>query len=293
MKTKIFLSWGGATSRDIAKETKRWMESVVQAVEPFYSDRNIDSGSYFPTELIKPLEATNIGVICLTKECLNNKWVHFEAGNLFKGNTDSRVHTLLFDLESSQVESPLSFFQHKKFEKQRFKEFMEEINKATGEFQLDAARFEDYFEREWPAYEKKINEILTNENNATAEKEKRPLEDMVEEILELTRSNRRGEYYNRRSPDLYREHTLVSKITECLGDVMEKLPKEGGKEFLYAFTNLTEAINDANAEVNGLLAKHLLENSQDLNLPDDKQSMYAEIIKNSRERRKTKNSRDS
>lgn len=260
MKTKVFLSWGGTTSRAIAKETKRWMESVIQAVEPFYSDRDIDSGSYFPSELIKPLEATNIGVICLTKECLDNKWVHFEAGNLFKGNTESRVHTLLFGLDSSQVESPLSFFQHKKFQKQQFKEFMEVVNKATGELQLDTARFEEYFEREWPAYEKKINAILATEESASTKKERRPLEDMVEEILELVRSNQRG-LFSRSSPDSeIIRHDLLSKAFDYLKVLHQNIPPDSSDQFIEALNGLKDALGDANIEIYGRLAEHVLTN---------------------------------
>ncbi|QDT94178.1 TIR domain-containing protein [Gimesia algae] len=246
MKTKVFLSWGGATSRDIAKETKRWMESVIQAVDPFYSDRNIESGSYFPAELIKPLEATNIGVLCLTKECLNNKWVHFETGNLFKGDTKSRVHTLLFGLESSQVESPLSFFQHKNFEKQKFKEFMEVINEDTGELKLDPNRFNEYFDREWPLYEENINNIL-KQDSGSCDIKPRPQSDMIEEILELVRSTQRNisaEKYEQR----YKY--LVAQLLFLVNKMGKHVPRDIGPDFLNAYYGLLSRVRTEQSFIN-------------------------------------------
>ena len=92
---KVFLSWSGDMSHEIAKALNAWLPSVIQAIVPFISSEDIDKGTFWSTELAKNLEAHSVGVICITPKNLNARWINYEAGSLARSLTDSRVSPYL------------------------------------------------------------------------------------------------------------------------------------------------------------------------------------------------------
>ena len=97
---------------------RQWKERekiIVPSVEPFISKRNIEKGTVGLEELSDILEKTNFGIICLTKECLHEDWILFEAGALSEFQKESRVWTFLLDLKSENINGPLAKFQHTNF----------------------------------------------------------------------------------------------------------------------------------------------------------------------------------
>jgi hypothetical protein len=81
---KVFISWSGSLSKSVAEKLRPWMREIIQGLEPFVSSLDIQKGNLWLTELMNELEGSSIGIICLTKENLNSKWLLFEAGALFK-----------------------------------------------------------------------------------------------------------------------------------------------------------------------------------------------------------------
>lgn len=55
---------------------------VVQSVEPWMSESDIHPGRRWSHTLASQLEESNVGIVCLTKENINNLWLMFEAGAL-------------------------------------------------------------------------------------------------------------------------------------------------------------------------------------------------------------------
>ena len=41
---RIFLSWSGSTSRDLAQTFSEWLPSVLQAIQPYYTPDDIEKG---------------------------------------------------------------------------------------------------------------------------------------------------------------------------------------------------------------------------------------------------------
>ncbi|KXB59407.1 hypothetical protein HMPREF3180_02349 [Leptotrichia wadei] len=41
---KIFLSWSGEPSKSIAEKFKNWLPNVLQYVEPYFSQQDIELG---------------------------------------------------------------------------------------------------------------------------------------------------------------------------------------------------------------------------------------------------------
>lgn len=109
---KVFISWSGARSKEVAELMRDWIRCVLQVTRPWISTRDLDRGSIWFGEINEQLKDTGIGIICLTQENKNRPWILFEAGALMKGLTVNRVCTFLIDLEPKDVEDPLAQFNH-------------------------------------------------------------------------------------------------------------------------------------------------------------------------------------
>src|SRR5688572_12935396 len=108
---KVFISWSGERSRLLAEAWYHFLPDVIQRVEPFLSAANIDAGSRWPQRLNSELEQTRFGIICLTPESLDNRWLLYETGALAKTLENTYVCPCLFGLAPADVEWPLAQFQ--------------------------------------------------------------------------------------------------------------------------------------------------------------------------------------
>ncbi len=81
---RIFISWSGDLSKNIAEIFRQWIPGVIQAAKPYYSPDDITKGTRWSSEISKELDASKIGIICLTKDNLDSSWIMFEAGALSK-----------------------------------------------------------------------------------------------------------------------------------------------------------------------------------------------------------------
>ena len=104
---KIFISWSGDRSKAIADVFKKWIPAVIQAAKPYFSPSDIDKGSRWNQEISKELESSQVGLICLVRENLDESWIMFEAGALSKSLDKSRVCPMLFGVEPSDIKGPL------------------------------------------------------------------------------------------------------------------------------------------------------------------------------------------
>ena len=111
---KVFFSWSGDRSKQIATVLNDWLKKVIQAVEPFISSE-IEKGIRGLEEIKKQLEGSKIGIICLTKDNYNKPWLLFEAGAL-SNTKDAHVCTFLYDVNDTDIEDPLAQFQFTKNE---------------------------------------------------------------------------------------------------------------------------------------------------------------------------------
>lgn len=157
---KLFISWSGKLSHQIAKELKEWFPLLINQLEPFVSSESIKKGDRWMIDINSELEQSNFGVICLTKENLTEPWIMFEAGALSKNISQSRVSSLLFDnLKQSDVKSPLSLFQNTEFEKEDFRKLVDSINNALGNKKISDNILSRSFEKWFPDLEEKIKKI--------------------------------------------------------------------------------------------------------------------------------------
>ena len=64
---KVFLSWSGDRSRQVAAALREWIPLVLQHVEPWMSDHDIGAGDRWAVEIGKRLEENHFGIICLER----------------------------------------------------------------------------------------------------------------------------------------------------------------------------------------------------------------------------------
>jgi hypothetical protein len=184
---KVFMSWSGDRSREVAKLLDYWVKCVVQASRPWISTSGIDSGSIWFNQISSELQDTTFGIICLTKENKEAPWILFEAGALAKGLASSRVCTFLIDLQAKDVRDPLAQFNHTLPSFESMWKLVSTLNGSLPELsRLDVVILKGVFETYWPQFEEKFAAILKTYPETTVI-EPRKQEDILAEILESTR----------------------------------------------------------------------------------------------------------
>ncbi|RKY63740.1 MAG: toll-Interleukin receptor [Candidatus Latescibacterota bacterium] len=230
---KVFLSWSGQRSKEVAETLYNWLPQVIQAIEPWMSS-DIEKGNRWGKDVAENLEESKIGIICLTRENLNENWILFEAGALSK-TKDAHVCTFLLDISPTDVKPPLSQFQHTKFEKKDIRKLIHTINeslKKTNERSIPEKRLNEIFDTFWP----KLNEKLVKIVKKVPEKSKKIRTDreILEELLEIQRFLLRME-----------EREKVEEIEKKLDKMNQELIREI-RENLY---QLGEMIKDIEARL--------------------------------------------
>lgn len=183
---KVFLSWSGQRSKEVANLLSDWLCCVIQASRPWISTRDLDRGSLWFGEINDQLKDTTVGIICLTQENKTRPWILFEAGALAKGLSTSRVCTLLVDLEPKDIEDPLAQFNHTFPTRESVLGLVKTLNSTLGANGLDNRILEQVFTTYWPQFEERFAAILAS-TDAQPPSKPRPKEDVLGEILENTR----------------------------------------------------------------------------------------------------------
>lgn len=82
-ENRIFISWSGEISKEIAKALKICLEKEVfpnTDFSCFVSDVDIASGADWWNKIKRELKSCKMGVLCITKENLKAPWIYYEAG---------------------------------------------------------------------------------------------------------------------------------------------------------------------------------------------------------------------
>lgn len=188
MSAKVFISWSGELSKALGEAVRDWIPKVLQSVKPYFTPDDIEKGARWSKEISQELSSSQLGIICLTQDNQNSPWILFEAGALSKNLKGSKVCPILFNFDTADLIGPLASFQATKFTKEEFKKLIESINISCNETKLEQKNLDETFEMWWPKLDEKVKEILNQDKSGTKPK-KRDTRDMIEEILDLTRSN--------------------------------------------------------------------------------------------------------
>jgi hypothetical protein len=93
---KLFISWSGELSHQIALHLKKWLPVVLPFVEPWVSSEDIPKGTRWGAELATQLEGTASGIVCLVPGNVHEPWLNFEATRFAKDD----VRKLVRDINS-------------------------------------------------------------------------------------------------------------------------------------------------------------------------------------------------
>jgi len=183
---KIFISWSGTPSHNIALALKDWLPFLFTGIEPFVSSEGVRKGKRWQIEIAKELESSNFGIVCLTPDNTEEPWILFESGALSKSLNESSVSTLLTGgLRNGDIEGPLSHFQHTSFEKEDFFKLLTAINDSQQSGKQDTARLQKIFDKFWEELRVSVEKALKTTEKS---EKKRGVEDMVRELLDVTNS---------------------------------------------------------------------------------------------------------
>lgn len=188
---KVFISWSGQPSRQIAEALRAWLPRVIQSLKPWMSDEDIAPGSRWLPDVANQLNDAKIGLICVTPDNWSNPWLVFEAGALSKTLEQTFVCPLLHQMAPSQLSGPLAQFQSLCLDKPGMLRALQNLNQALGDDKLSDHDLSETFEVWWPRLEKTLNEIPKNNDGLTSHP--RTTEDILEEILDLSREQIRRE----------------------------------------------------------------------------------------------------
>lgn len=185
---KIFVSWSGELSKNVAQQLKKWFPVIIQASEVFFSPEDIEKGEKWSDKITSELAQCNYGIVCLTSENMNAPWINFEAGALAKV-MGSKVSAFLVNIEASEIQGPLKQYQATRFDKEDMWQLINSINNvADNPVKYNA--LELTFDTYWDAMRKGIEEVIKGykpPKNTEKNGEIFKGSDAVEEMLQLVR----------------------------------------------------------------------------------------------------------
>lgn len=235
---KVFISWSGEQSKQIAKVFEEYISVIVPNCEIFFSPK-ITKGTRWFDEIGKELESSDVGLFCITQENLTKPWILFEAGalSLTRGLDKSRVCLFLFNVKGSELPGPLTHFQITSNNKEDIFQLYESINQCF-ETPLEPTRLIRLFNKFWEEMEIKLNNIPNKktekgkkEDTIDKESDLNKMNDTMEEILEIVRANRYKSSTDSpnkitRIYDLYKgvdPQFVIKSLYKCIPEKLQKL----------------------------------------------------------------------
>lgn len=155
---KVFVSWSGELSHDVAMALKDWLPNVIQAVDVFLSSEDIAKGSEWFHELGTVLDESSFGILCLTQDNQSAPWILYEAGALGKRFEQSRVVPLLIDIKVPDLTGPFSHFNAALLDKIEIAKLITAINAQLDDNQLTEKQLDKVFQTWWPELEKALQQ---------------------------------------------------------------------------------------------------------------------------------------
>lgn len=197
---KLFIAWSGERSKTVALALRKWLPYMFETIEPWVSSTDIAKGTRWAAEISGQLEHSNVGVVCLTPENMENPWLLFESGALVKKVKESRLCTLAIGMQKSAIKGPLSQFQHTELRKTDMLEFVRTLNSAR---ETPRDNIDTLFERLWPDLDADLKKVAGSPREA---------EQPVKELLKYYRQKATEVKVNVMPPsaDLFFNDRLVS-----------------------------------------------------------------------------------
>lgn len=182
MKTSVFLSWSGARSKEMAAALHGWLPTMLQEVDPFFSDQDIGAGEEWDKSIHARLEGAKFAVICITEENVSAPWVNYEAGYLAAKVMGGTVPWLLRLDPVGLKFSPLSRLMAKSADIDGTKHVVYAINQKLGS-PLSQSVLDSTFKKQWPDLDDLLSKIPASPTVTPVRTE----QDLLEESVRNTR----------------------------------------------------------------------------------------------------------
>jgi len=165
---RVFLSWSKSISRAVATALHDWIPLVIQDARPFISSGDIEKGKRWSDVIGEELNKASYGIICVTKENLNEPWLHFEAGAISKALDKASVSPFLFNVDPSEVHGPLQQFQVTVNKQEDIWALMRSINsRLADEQRLEEEVLRREFDMWWGDLKAKLDQIAAQQSDQT------------------------------------------------------------------------------------------------------------------------------
>lgn len=244
---KVFISWSGNKSQEVAKVLKHWIPCLIQSVEPYFSFADIDKGARWSTDIAKELQNASFGILCVTKENLSSAQLNFEAGALSKSIEQSKVCPFLVDLKPADIQdSPILQFQMANATKDDVFRLFKSINVNLGDASLDESVLDTTFTTFWPKIEEDLQKVSSVVETSSLKKSSRDNQVAIEEILELVR------YQHKllKSPEeLLPAQYLTDILRSANGGISKELLVEAREQLRSIIILLNSAIEEGKTKI--------------------------------------------
>jgi hypothetical protein len=187
-KVQVFISWSGDYAKEVAAALKGFLEDTVQASDPFVSDQDIEAGERWAEEIRRKLNESKAGIVCLTRDRLESRWINYEAGAMA---TTKRVIPYCIDLHPSQLGLPLSQLQAVRADREGTARLLRSLNELLEEGKRTEKQLEDSMNVWWGRLEEELGKAKTAEEDRRGRPitEPRPTtEDRLKNIEDLIRA---------------------------------------------------------------------------------------------------------
>lgn len=192
-EVRVFISWSGDLSREVAVALRDWLPLLFDRVKPWASDTDIAAGQRGLAEIERELEGTKFGIVVVTAANQSAPWINFEAGALSKTvsreGDEQRVVPLLVDLSRpTDLTGPLSQFQAKTADREGVLSLLRSLAASAG---IDEGVVQRRFDAHWADLEKRVAAAVEKSTvGAPAEQPRRDPADVLDEILLVVRQLR-------------------------------------------------------------------------------------------------------
>ena len=188
-KVPVFVSWSGEYAKEVAVALKSFLENTIQACDPFVSDQDIEAGDRWAEEIRRTLDDSKAGIICLTRDRLESRWINYEAGAMA---TTKRVIPYCIDLDPTQLGLPLGQNQAVRADRTGTARLIRSLNELLGEGQRTEKQLDVSMDAWWNGLETNLSKAKVAEEarrgrpvtepNPTVDDRLRTIEDLIRSL---------------------------------------------------------------------------------------------------------------
>jgi hypothetical protein len=189
-KKKIFISWSKSYSKAVALVLERHLPELLDGIDIFMSDKDIDPGQRSMKVLEQQLADTSYGLLVVTSENQSEPWLNFEAGALSRQVSNDLegvplIVPLLVDIDTpTQLTGPISQFQAVRLDESGLNRVARQISALTSS---DPEMATLRLKRAWNEISRSLTEAR-GLHPVHSEIPPRSVEDKIDEALVILRN---------------------------------------------------------------------------------------------------------